>query len=371
MQQPLQLLKLNDDVLALVCAAVRDLIEVDLSITSRYIMHLEGQVSETPLKNLSLTCKHIRELCLPYLFSSLVLYSRVDNSWFEALRRIEEWNRAHAKYTSEVFIYIELEWMFKPEPFSASLPARLVGLLQTVASTGAPLEKLTVVANEAHAAAFDSAFSAPGVVFPDVRRLIVSPELHPVVRCCPGTRMLNGWNFSWTMSRTRGHTSRLFNEAKRLADLECFVLRERWGPAIMTELRDSIQNVRVLVIPALSMLDYDLSFETFVSHLSRIRGIEILSIPVVAGLHVGYAPVARDDEEHRRLMYQQRVEAEERVAPVLFEKCAGLKELWFDEETRVMRRETGDGVGELVWARGDETGRPIWHVMMGNVSEND
>ncbi|KAI0337604.1 hypothetical protein BDW22DRAFT_861150 [Trametopsis cervina] len=97
MLRPLQLFDLNDDVLLLICAAVRDLIELDLSIASRYVPRpcLE---KATPLKNLSLTGKHIRELCLPYLFSCIGLHSQVADPWFNALRRIDEWNSAHAKY---------------------------------------------------------------------------------------------------------------------------------------------------------------------------------------------------------------------------------------------------------------------------------
>ncbi|KAI0347449.1 hypothetical protein BDW22DRAFT_1351888 [Trametopsis cervina] len=352
MQHPLQLLDLNDDVLLLICAAVRDLTEPDPSIVPRPWLK-----KANPMKNLSLTCKHIRELCLPYLFSCLRLHSQVADPWSNALRRIDEWNSAHAKYASEVFICINIGWILDPV-FPPSLPARLIELLQTVASTGVPLEKLTLAVHDREASAFANAFASCSIVFPDMRVLIICPSLHTVVRCCPRTQVLRGWNFNDRDDSELGR--RFVYEAKGLVDLRCFVLYEGECCLEITELRDTVSHVSMLIIPAFRYAMRALGdVETFISHLSQMPSVKVLCVPPA---RLGEAE--ERNKENKRV-YQDRLVCENRYASMLFERCSDLRELWFSEMTKVTRGEDG----ELVWARDDQTGRPIWRGMMEHVTK--
>ncbi|KAI0337603.1 hypothetical protein BDW22DRAFT_861185 [Trametopsis cervina] len=148
-------------------------------------------------------------------------------------------------------------------------------------------------------------------------------------------------------------------EAKGLADLRCFVLYEGLWNLKITELRDTMSHVSMLIIPA---FNDSLRSKNFISHLSQMRSVEVLCVPPAhrrSALHNAEERSKKND----RWTQRRRVMNENHYASTLFERCSSLRELWFSEGTKVTRGEDG----ELIWARDDETGRPIWRVMMEDV----
>ena len=59
-------------------------------------------------------------------------------------------------------------------------------------------------------------------------------------------------------------------------------------------------------------------------------------------------------QQIRQRYDEQRIEAEERVAHMLFPTCSNLVVLWIGDRTEaVMNRGVGGSVGEISWSRGD------------------
>ncbi|KAI0337388.1 hypothetical protein BDW22DRAFT_952997 [Trametopsis cervina] len=220
------------------------------------------------------------------------------------------------------------------------------------------LQSLRVEIGGYRIALFQAAFAARGLMFPHVRRLIVSPSNHYMVDHCPHTTILAG---SDRYGPFKDPNIELVERAATLSDLECFALRTSWDGTLLKVLAETDMKVRTLLIPG--TLGLHLTYEALAEPLSLLPSVKVLSIPGISELHAGFEPSDDDNTENSA---QKRREAEERVAAFIFDRCPGLKELWFDQATKAIRKQEERGGSRgvsnagLVWSRGDEIETPAW-----------
>ncbi|KAI0337389.1 hypothetical protein BDW22DRAFT_1364156 [Trametopsis cervina] len=364
--------RVNDDVLALICAAVKQ----SQNSGRVWDWNDSDHISLSPLNALSLTCRRVRAQCVPYLFQQITLCCVADHPWARAIEMLSDWNPAHSAYVRELSIALSGPYVFSGphDNLVEDLATTLADTLYRISKAATSLEALRVEIDEFQVGLFQAAFAARGLIFPGVRRLTVGPFNDYMVAHCPHTTMLAG-NRAWRSRReyiTREYTLRLFDQAVGLENLECFALRTLWDYKLLVALGEAGLHVRTLLIPG--FLDWFTRFEALAVPLSLLPDVEVLSIPMASELNAGFEVPECDDEgsDSERSAWEaymdlQRQEAEERVAVFVFEHCPGLRELWFDTSTKASRiqdeRDRGDGGedgGGLVWLRGDEVEPPPW-----------
>jgi len=357
MPLPTSLNALDDDVLGLICAA--------LGVSQNHkTKNSQAEKPKPHLDALSLTCKRLRGHCLPYLFHTFNLYCYENNPWDRALEKLNAWNTNFSPFVREILVHLELGYMEDPEPFSDALPDVLAQTLSEISTSSPRLDKITVIINEDRAHLFERSFLKHVVLFPTVRRVVVSPYNDYLVSHCPNAEIVSVNDWVWLHSQkaatTREHSFNLMKRVATLKGLKCFVMKEWWTEELLEALHEAIPNIKTLIIPC----SIAMSFETYVSCMSRFRHVEVLSIPSSADLRVGFSPprcgnayMGPGGDEVRKRVDEQRKQAEEHVASTLFQRIPSLKELWFDIYTKATMEENSSELGkrkrELQWSYGN------------------
>ncbi|KAI0337387.1 hypothetical protein BDW22DRAFT_1433361 [Trametopsis cervina] len=287
------------------------------------------------------------------------MYSMGKNTLTRAAKMVNNWNPAYSKHLRKLSIALS-----DPSGFVLGvslvedLAAKLADTLDMISKAATRLETLRIEIEGYRMALFQAAFAARGLMFPHVRRLIVSPSNHYMVDHCPNTTMLAGSDRFGPFGEPK---MALVEKAAALPDLECFALRTLWDGALLRLLGHTAMRVRTLLIAgSLGTLQ---TYESLSEPLLLLPSVEVLSIPTIVKLDAGIDTSNEDDDTENSA--RQRREAEGRVASFVFDRCPGLKELWFDNAIQVTRiqgerRGSEDGSDGLVWSRAEEIEPPPW-----------
>ncbi|KAF5353142.1 hypothetical protein D9758_008772 [Tetrapyrgos nigripes] len=296
------------------------------------------------------------------------------------MAKLKDWNPEYSLYVREVSILFKRSPGIMPPPkdFVKELPDTLASILSRISSSSTRLSKMAFNTDQHTVHSFKKAFARaqhqhrdqrPGtgttdettgtllsLSFPTVICLTVGPYNEFIVQHCPNIRHISDVPHSvWggNIGHAREHIMNLIEEARKIENLESFVIREALTEELMNALYSSIPRIKTLAILRHSILY--MSFEDFVStHLSRFRHLRILSIPDVSHLDVGYSPPQwggfspRPDADEIRKRIDEGKQARERVARAIFEACPLLKELWFEDRIRAsVKAKGGTGVGDV------------------------
>ncbi|KAI0343037.1 hypothetical protein BDW22DRAFT_1356606 [Trametopsis cervina] len=343
--------RLNDDVLVLICAA--------------------AAAQDTPLIALSETCRRLRIFCLPHIFRSISLRCADSETWDNARQKLLTWDPASSTYVRELSVLLPIEKRYGiSDTIPQDLPDKLLDMLETLSvASKKHLEKLTIVIDEGQAPVFEAAFAARSPVFTHIRRLVVSPYNDYVAKYCPNVQVFSATEIWYSRHddywNECDHSLRMIKQAAGLSDLKCFILGGQWNLHLMTALQESIPLINTLVIST-TLLGADFTFHDFVDHLSTL-GVEVLSVPEVADLNLGFSPAWHGAEytgpnamDFAMQVLNEQRDVEKYAASVIFQRCESVQDLWFGIYAKATRRKPKGEVLEVVWSHGEATGCPPW-----------
>ncbi|KAF5355545.1 hypothetical protein D9758_006428 [Tetrapyrgos nigripes] len=339
---------LDDDVLGVICEHLQfKLISpVDTSSGRRTCPKLVEGVQKSPLDSLSRTCKRLRVHSLPYVFNQFTLHCYGNSPWDLAMLKLQDWNPDYSSYVQEIHLRIELGYKEDPEAFAEELPDTLAKVLSKIATSSSRLHKFSCIINEDRAHLFHDAFTRHNLTFSTVKQLIVGPYNEYAVKLCPNTDYVSVNDWVWGQSKKAGssqeHSFNLIKETGTLPYLKVFIIMEWLSEKLLQALHDAVPHIQTLVIPTSIGMD----FEKFIMHLSRFRHIEILSIPSVSQLGLGFTPPicgnayrGPNGGKVRKRVAEEAQAVRERAATEIFDKCPWLKELWFEGYVKVTQKD--------------------------------
>ncbi|KAI0343249.1 hypothetical protein BDW22DRAFT_1257210 [Trametopsis cervina] len=314
-------------------------------------LHAEEMDIEIPVIALSATCRRLRPFCLPHTFRSISLRCASTETWNDARQKLLTWNPVLSRYVREMSVLLPI-WSSYQEPntIPEDFPDKLLDMLETLSiASRKHLEKLTVIidANKAHI--FEAVFAARNPVFTHIRKLIVNPHNDYVAKYCPNVQVFSGtkhWHSSKTLPyfstlHRNDHTFSLIEQAAGLAQLKCFQSPAWDSEELVTALQESLPLINTLV-----MAGGIGSFNNFVENVSFFEHLEVLSVPEVPDLHLGFQHEWREPDymgpnvnEVVRQVRRDQHAVQERAASVIFE--------WGEEM-------------EMVWSYNRDTGCPPW-----------
>ncbi|KAF5364912.1 hypothetical protein D9758_008149 [Tetrapyrgos nigripes] len=389
---------LNDDVLGVICFLLNDM-EKD---------------STSFLKSLSLSCKRFRTHCLAYIFQTFTLKHVGNNAWEYAMGRLKEWNSAVSQHSScvrEIFIKL----IFGPSRIPSEFPKLLASTLSEISTSSQRLHKMTlhIDIDIGFAQPFQETFQQKNLhlIFPTVKRVIVSEELHYLVRHCPNAEYLStasaadstsdsekwqwrsyvGASTSSGGPRDQVALTAFIEAAGELGSkLQCLMLGSLECNYEVEDLMNALYNA----VPWIRMLDIQLKlfsnpyksdhgssrpeinlekFEHLVSQLSRFPHLQKLSIADVdyLGFFDNNLP-AFPFHDTRMDQLEVYCEAETIAASMVFRKCPGVVEVWFGGWTKAtstrMRHSHGDSEeaeAEPRYPIGERDGMKWYYQPMG------
>ncbi|KAK7462842.1 hypothetical protein VKT23_007418 [Stygiomarasmius scandens] len=190
-------------------------------------------------------------------------------------------------------------------------------------------------------------------VFPTVERVTVYPYNDFIIDCCPNTTNLSGFNFSHSRpGKTYSETPYiLLSRARSLKQLTSLTLYDTVTAELMEALYDAVPNISTIVLQSNSRY-FGMKFEELLDHIIKFQSLQILSLPGITGLGVGYDPHLGSEGAEPSKLSMQRREIEDRLARMLLGeiggRCKRLNEVGFGS-SRCRIKGNEEGKKELDW----------------------
>ncbi|KAL9602409.1 MAG: hypothetical protein Q9219_001832 [cf. Caloplaca sp. 3 TL-2023] len=324
---------LNDDVLLEICAALKH--------------------SWASLQAFAATNKRVRLLAAPTLFKSITIGR--DWDWLKALRSLDslaltEAAGYHAKqFTIDLYI-----GEGGPKP-----PSRFPLVLLKALTDLPNLEKITLIIPVYHTFIFRESFEYAKACFPSVHALVLGPYMDWMIALCPNVKTISSHDWRWLHCNVDGqypesHSIGLIQSAGRATNLQHFEMINWWTVERLHTVHRAMPWIRSLAMPGGSYHD---SIEDLLPTLTLFQDLTSLVLANVSLLKAGFNPprcgnvyMRPGGEKRRQQVHEQGLQAEEKVAKMVFARLPKLERLWIGDssEAKVSRTDSG-AVCKVSW----------------------
>ncbi|EME42201.1 hypothetical protein DOTSEDRAFT_73125 [Dothistroma septosporum NZE10] len=347
------ILVLNDDILVLICDALRPKPSPLLEGQWRY--HDPNPLAG--LAALSATCKRLRDLVSPSLFRRVKL-GRGHWTWDDVRRALTlpPPSRHIQHFTLDIFAHHkDHQGPEKPQPdleLAAALARFLNGLprLQIIRFT---------IPDECHEL-FKEAFQASAIQLSTVKTLRTTWTTQWLVRHCSAVDVLA---IDAATARDSGGFPEVLSQTTNLKHLE---LDTHWNFQDLGSIRKIAPELEVLAISR-NVRPYHDAFERMIPTISTFSKLRVLALGSVDQLGVpglsrrprcGNAYHGPGGKALRERLANERIVASQTIATNVFGACIELRELWISDYAKYTVTRNGDGSVAHIHMSGERRPKP-------------
>lgn len=310
-------------------------------------------MSRNELVHLSMTNKHMRNICAPLIFTHVSIGGGYNYGWWRATRSLKVAQlSSHAKqYANSFMINVDPGYDMIRYP-----PKRFPRRLAITLSTYEMVRHLTIVIPDYSVTTFKESFEQCNLELPNVRTLVLGSHLQWVINMCPRVEVISIVSIHWLDEDTYpGRPCVFIHTVGKAPNLDHFEMHENWDVHLVETVLKCVPRIESLAMPG---RNYCNQIHALLSVLPKFSNLKTLAPSGLANLGVGYKPsicgdayVRPESDAMAARVAQRRHEAMFWVGRRVLEKMKGLDELWVGCCDGAVHSAMGNGHREIKWSR--------------------